>query len=73
MFKAVSGSTEFPSIEEANLAFWEQNGTFQKSLQNRKGNPEFLFYDGSSCSMTGLRSPPACRTTATSSPARSRT
>ena len=46
MFKAVSGSTEFPSIEEANLAFWEQNGTFQKSLQNRKGNPEFLFYDG---------------------------
>ena len=46
MFKAVSGSTEFPSIEEANLAFWEQNDTFRKSLQNRKGNPEFLFYDG---------------------------
>ena len=46
MFKAVSGSSEFPSIEEANLAFWEQNGTFEKSLQNRKGNPEFLFYDG---------------------------
>jgi isoleucyl-tRNA synthetase len=46
MFKAVSGTSEFPSIEEANLAFWEQNGTFEKSLQNRKGNPEFLFYDG---------------------------
>ena len=28
MFKAVSGSSEFPSIEESNLAFWEQNGTF---------------------------------------------
>ena len=46
MFKAVSGSAEFPSIEESNLAFWEQNGIFEKSLQNRKGNPEFLFYDG---------------------------
>ena len=35
MFKAVSGSAEFPSIEEANLAFWEQNGIFEKSVQNR--------------------------------------
>ena len=46
MFKAVSGTSEFPSIEESNLAFWEQNGIFEKSVQNRKGNPEFLFYDG---------------------------
>ena len=46
MFKAVSGTAEFPSIEESNLAFWEQNGIFEKSVQNRKGNPEFLFYDG---------------------------
>ena len=46
MFKAVSGSAEFPSIEESNLAFWEQNGIFEKSVRNRKGNPEFLFYDG---------------------------
>ena len=46
MFKAVSGKSEFPAIEASNLAFWEQNGTFEKSLQNRKGNPEFLFYDG---------------------------
>jgi len=46
MFKAVSGQSEFPSIEASNLAFWEQNGIFEKSVQNRKGNPEFLFYDG---------------------------
>jgi len=46
MFKAVSGSAEFPTIEESNLAFWEQNGIFEKSVRNRKGNPEFLFYDG---------------------------
>ena len=46
MFKAVSGTSEFPSIEASNLAFWEQNGIFEKSVQNRKGNPEFLFYDG---------------------------
>ncbi len=46
MFQSVSGKNEFPEMEESNLAFWEQNQTFQKSLDNRKGNPEFLFYDG---------------------------
>ena len=46
MFKAVSGQSEFPKIEEATLQFWQENGTFEKSLQNRKGNPEYIFYDG---------------------------
>ena len=35
MFKAVSGKSEFPAIEASNLAFWEQNGIFEKSVQNR--------------------------------------
>ena len=46
MFKAVSQQSEFPKIEEANLRFWEENNTFKKSVDNRKGSPEFIFYDG---------------------------
>lgn len=46
MFKPVSGETEFPKIEEATLRFWQENNTFEQSLQNRKGCPEYVFYDG---------------------------
>ncbi len=46
MLKAVSQQTEFPKMEESNLRFWEENNVFQKSVNARKGNPEFIFYDG---------------------------
>jgi isoleucyl-tRNA synthetase len=46
MFKAVSQQTEFPKIEENTLRFWEENNVFNKSVSNRKGSPEFIFYDG---------------------------
>ncbi len=46
MFKAVSAQTDFPKIEEANLKFWQEHDVFKKSVQNRKGNPEYIFYDG---------------------------
>ena len=46
MFKAVSGQTEFPKMEESILQFWREDGTFEKSLENRKGNQEYIFYDG---------------------------
>ncbi len=46
MFKPVSGKTDFPKIEEENLHFWQENNIFEKSLANRKGNPEYVFYDG---------------------------
>ncbi|MBO4305144.1 MAG: isoleucine--tRNA ligase [Lentisphaeria bacterium] len=46
MFKARQGQMNFPRMEEEVLAFWKQNGTFAKSLENRKGKEEFVFYDG---------------------------
>ena len=46
MFKAVSQQSEFPKIEEATLRFWKENNVFNKSVSNRKGSPEFIFYDG---------------------------
>ena len=32
--------------EEKILEFWKENQIFEKSLEQRKGKPEFIFYDG---------------------------
>ncbi|SEJ50368.1 isoleucine--tRNA ligase [Demequina mangrovi] len=47
----VPPSPHFPSIENDVLAYWEADGTFQASIDNRPaetedGNNEFVFYDG---------------------------
>ena len=36
----------FAEEEERTLAFWEEIGAFQKSIELSKGKPEFTFYDG---------------------------
>lgn len=36
----------FPAIESEVLGFWKQDGTFQASVDNRDGAPEWVFYDG---------------------------
>ena len=41
MFKP-AGQANFPQMEQDTLAFWEQNNTFEKSKENRKGAPEFI-------------------------------
>ncbi len=46
MFKPVSGQANFAAMEEETLKFWEENHTFEKSKENRRGAPEFIFYDG---------------------------
>lgn len=46
MFKPVSNKLSFPQMEEGVLRFWEEDQTFRKSLANRKGAPEYIFYDG---------------------------
>jgi isoleucyl-tRNA synthetase len=42
----VSPSPRFPAIEEAILAYWQQDGTFRASIEERAGAPEWVFYDG---------------------------
>ena len=46
----VPSSPSFPAVEEAVLAYWEQDGTFQASVDQRDagkdGDNEFVFYDG---------------------------
>lgn len=36
----------FPEMEKAVIRAWEENKTFEKSVQNRAGAPEWVFYDG---------------------------
>lgn len=35
-----------PEIEKEVLAYWLANGTFEKSVSTRDGNPTFTFYEG---------------------------
>ena len=46
MFKAVSNKVNFAATEREILALWESQQTFRKSLEQRKGAKEFVFYDG---------------------------
>ncbi len=45
MFEAESKES-FPEKEERILEMWESNKIFEKSLEERKGQPLFSFYDG---------------------------
>ncbi|WP_395243091.1 isoleucine--tRNA ligase [Agromyces sp. MMS24-K17] len=42
----VNPSPDFPAIERDILAFWKADGTFQASIDQREGAPEWVFYDG---------------------------
>ena len=46
MFKPVSNKISFPTVEQEILRFWEEHATFQKSLDQRRGAREYVFYDG---------------------------
>ena len=42
----VPASPDFPRIERGILAFWKGDQTFQASIDQREGCPEWVFYDG---------------------------
>ncbi|MDR2543194.1 MAG: isoleucine--tRNA ligase [Treponema sp.] len=46
MYKPVDAKVNFPKLEEEILEFWELNKIFEKSISQREGKPEFVFYDG---------------------------
>lgn len=39
-------SNRFPDMEREVLNFWSSDNTFQASLEQRSGSPEYVFYDG---------------------------
>ena len=46
MYQSVDPKVNFPGLEEEILTFWAQNSIFEKSISQREGNEEFVFYDG---------------------------
>lgn len=46
MFNPVDPKVEFPKMEESIQKFWEENDIYQKSVDNRSADNEYVFYDG---------------------------
>jgi len=46
VYRPVDSKTSFPSMEERVLAFWDKEDVFKKSIAQREGKGEFVFYDG---------------------------
>lgn len=46
MFKPVSSQVDFPALEEEILNFWEENNTFEKSIESRPADKKWNFLDG---------------------------
>lgn len=46
MYKKVDPNQDVSKREEETIEFWKANGVFEKSVENRKGNKQFSFYDG---------------------------
>jgi isoleucyl-tRNA synthetase len=46
LYKPVDPKVSFPQMEEEILAFWQKKKIFEKSIAQREGSEEFVFYDG---------------------------
>src|SRR5512135_2853475 len=46
MFKPVSSKLNVTSMEENVLRFWKQADIFKKTVEQRQGAPEYVFYEG---------------------------
>ena len=46
MFKEVSPKLNLIQMEEAVLRMWKHRHIFEKSGAHRKGQPEYVFYEG---------------------------
>lgn len=45
-YKSVDSKADFPKQEEEVLKYWQENDIFKKSVSQREGAEEFVFYDG---------------------------
>ena len=46
MYEPVDPKVSFPKMEEDIVRFWESGRIFEKSISQREGKDEFVFYDG---------------------------
>ena len=45
-FKPVSSKLDVTAMEEAVLKMWKRENVFKKTIEQRKGAPEYVFYEG---------------------------
>ncbi|HEX4941799.1 MAG TPA: isoleucine--tRNA ligase, partial [Actinomycetota bacterium] len=45
-FRPVDPKVRFPELEERILGFWDDADVFRRSIAQREGAPEWVFYDG---------------------------
>ena len=46
MFRPVDSKTHLPEIEHKHIEFWKRKNIFERSVEQRKGKPKFVFFDG---------------------------
>src|ERR1700734_387006 len=46
VFTPVPPDTDFVALEQAELARWATHRVFERSIEQRKGAPEWVFYEG---------------------------
>ena len=46
MFKPVSSKLDVPAMEEGILNFWQREQVFRKTVEQRIGKPEYVFFEG---------------------------
>ena len=45
-YRPVDTGQSFPALEERILGWWKERSIFERSLELRAGNPEWVFYEG---------------------------
>lgn len=45
-YPELDSKLSFPKLEEEIIRIWDENKAFEKSIENRRGADEFVFYDG---------------------------
>ncbi|MGB2856230.1 MAG: isoleucine--tRNA ligase [Dehalococcoidia bacterium] len=46
MFEPVTSKVSFPELERRMLSFWQEKHIFERSVEQRKGGPQYVLYDG---------------------------
>ena len=46
MFKAVNPKVDIQKVERDQLSFWRLNRIFERTVEERKGGPTYVFYEG---------------------------
>ena len=45
-FQPVNPKLDIQGLELGILRFWQQHDVFKRSMENRKGGPNYVFYEG---------------------------